>query len=429
LTVRLGVSGVPVAADQAAKSLVALAWAPILSGIPAADLRRLARTASPVVAQLGEILFRAGDELGDLLLIQAGAVKIANEFDGHSLPIAIAGPGDFIGASSAADDPRTTCTATAIEHSELIAVRRHVLREVLEHHDQAARQLRAVLEWRRNLAGAVAGNQGRLTAPRNARVISVHSPRGGAGTTTMAVSLARALSRANPRNVVLVDLSLPFNQCAFLTCSLPTSSLARAQQAPAQHREDVLLSAVFAHPSGFGLLAGVLRPEESDLVTVDSVAQAIQVLRREFAFVVLDVGSRNPGLVRVAFDRSDDVLIVMTPDLPALRDVAILRGSLGSLVHRMRVIVNHPLSTKVLDTNVMRGMLDFENVSGVEHDRSLLDAASRGDLLSVSQHSSPVGRAASSLATELASSSRQAGHNGRARESQGPSWMAGRALR
>lgn len=424
MTIRLGASGAPMPADQAARSLVALAWAPILSGIPAGDQRRLARAASLVQVRQGDTVFRAGDELHDLLLIQEGAITIASEFDGHSLPIAFIGPGDLIGSGSATTDPKTTCTATAVEDSALVAVPRPVLLEVLANYGEVARQLRGLRERRRNLASAVAGIQARLSVQRNARVVSVHSPRGGAGSTTLAVSLARALARDNPRNVVLVDLSLPFNHCAFLTRSLPTSSLARVQQAPAEHREDVLLSAVGAHPSGFGLLAGVLRPEESDLVTADAVAQAIQVLRREFAFVVVDIGSTLQWLVRTALDRSDDILVVMTPDLPALRDVATLRTALAPLVHRIRVVVNHPAAAKVLDTNVVREMLGVETVFEVEHDRAVLNATSQGDLVSVAAHSA-MARAASSLAGELTSWNRDPGRNGRVRESRHSSWMPG----
>jgi pilus assembly protein CpaE len=425
-TLRLDASTGPVAADQALVCLAALAWAPILGTLPGPDQRRLARAATPRLARKSDVLFAVGDESRSVFLVRSGVIKIAADSDGHSLPVALLGPGDLVGTSALVGDYTSAYTATVIEDAELVSLPRVVLRRVLADHPEAARQLRAVFERRRNLVAVVTANQGRLTRPGNGRVISVHSPRGGAGTTTVAVTLARILARDHPRSVLLVDLSLPYNQCAFLTSMAPTTSLARVQQAPAEHRDDILLSGICAHESGFGLLAGVLRFEESDLITAELVARAIQTLRREFAYVVIDVGTHEPALARAALERSDHVLMVVPPDLAALKDTVSLRQSLGWLAPRLRLVVNHPAAKQALDGDAMRRMLAVETITEIPHDRPVADAFARGALPSLSGTSSAVARAAAGLAREMAPASAQPTRERQAREPRQRSrWIVG----
>ncbi len=421
----LDASGRPVAADRAARALAALAWAPILGRLPPSDQRLLARAAVCRVARKGDVLLRRGEECRALSVLESGAVKIAADSpQGHSLPVALVGPGDLVGTSAVADHKGSAYTATAIEDSQLVSLPRQVLRRVLADRPEAARQLRSVLDQRQQSAAAVTGSQRRLTANQNGRVVSVHSPRGGAGTTTIAVNLAQALARERPRHVVLVDLALPFNQCAVWTQSVPTTSLARTTQAPADHREDILLSGIYRLTSGLGLLTGVLRPEEADLMTAELIAQCLQVLRREFAYVVLDVGTHLLPLVRATLERSDHVLLATTPDLLALRDVVYLRQSMRWLTNRTHVVVNHPTPTRVLDDEAIRRTLSVEALTDLGHDRSIMRAIARGEIMSRTARSS-LARAVDDLASKLTSGA-QTGRGARRSDRHGRSrWILG----
>src|SRR5439155_2334554 len=99
-----------------------------------------------------------------------------------------------------------------------------------------------------------------------ARLVATYSPKGGVGKTTLALNLAAALAHQNRGDVLLLDLSLPFNHAALLANLAPSTCLARLADLE-QGFEERLESAVVYHPTGFLLLSTALTPEEADLVT------------------------------------------------------------------------------------------------------------------------------------------------------------------
>ena len=150
------------------------------------------------------------------------------------------------------------------------------------------------------------------------RVISILSPKGGTGKTTVAVNLAVGLARRLPNKVLLLDLDTQFGDCAAALGLQPEHSLIQAM-ASASYERSAMKVFLSSHTSGLALL-----PPPDDLVAVDSIdfdqlKRAIAALIEEFPFVVIDTASGIDSAAIAAMEFSTDLLFVSTTDVPSIR--------------------------------------------------------------------------------------------------------------
>lgn len=152
------------------------------------------------------------------------------------------------------------------------------------------------------------------------RVITVVSPKGGSGKTTVAVNLAIGLARRAPKKVALLDFDVQFGDCASALGLRPEYSLVDAVGA-ASHDRSALKVFLAAHASGLALLA-----PPDDLVAVDdidqdSVKRTFAAFTEEFPYVVVDTASGVDRFSLAAMEQATDLLVVSTTDVPSIRAV------------------------------------------------------------------------------------------------------------
>lgn len=163
-----------------------------------------------------------------------------------------------------------------------------------------------------------------LTAPAEEvaadpnRIITILSPKGGAGKTSSATNLAVGLAKKFPREVVLVDLDLQFGDVASNLRLHPTTTITDVARAWPVDSAQVKL-ALTPHQSGLYTLCGPLNPAEADEITADHVSGVLRALHRSFKFVVVDT---DPGLserVLSALDVSTDMVMICSTEVPSIR--------------------------------------------------------------------------------------------------------------
>jgi len=154
---------------------------------------------------------------------------------------------------------------------------------------------------------------------RAGQVLSVYSPKGGVGCTTIATNLAVALA-ARGSSVALVDLSLEFGDVGSVLDLSSVNSIVELlghDQLP----DDLVNEALVLHSSGVRVL---LAPKDLTVVeTIDpeDVVTLVEKLAGRFDYVVCDLWSSLEELSMRVMEAADRVLIVTTPELPALHSV------------------------------------------------------------------------------------------------------------
>jgi pilus assembly protein CpaE len=151
------------------------------------------------------------------------------------------------------------------------------------------------------------------------RVITVASPKGGVGKTTVSTNLAIGLTAAAPQSTVLVDLDVQFGDVASALGLVPEYTLPDAVRGPASEDTMVLKTFLTQHPSGLYAVCGAESPAEGDTVSGDDVTRLLASLAREFRYVVVDTAPGLSEQTLAALDRASDVVMLTSMDVPGVR--------------------------------------------------------------------------------------------------------------
>ncbi len=168
------------------------------------------------------------------------------------------------------------------------------------------------------VAGAVPVVEARVQTAGN--VVSVFSSKGGVGCSTIVVNLAIALQQNAAVKVAVVDTSLQFGDIGVLLNLYARTTIADLAT-HADELDDELITDVFIpHSSGVKALLAPPRPEVADTVTPSLIADILERLQTMFDIIIVDTGSVIDDVVLNVLDVSDKIIVVTTPEIPAIKD-------------------------------------------------------------------------------------------------------------
>lgn len=239
-------------------------------------------------------------------------------------------------------------------------------------------------------------------------LVTFFSAKGGVGTTTLAVNTALLLAGAGhakdqlpsnngsrpPTRVLLIDLVLQFGQVATHLNLTPRYDLAGlAGDEPALADPELARAYLSAHSSGLSVLAAPSRPEADFEVSVEHVQRIIEVLRPSFDFIVVDLGSRLDPRTIWLLEEADAHIIVLFPELAALRATSMLRAFLSdtaTLRAKTHYVVNHILPKEPLKMRDVENLLRSKLAAEVPFvDIEMIRAVNEGAPLVLSRPASP----------------------------------------
>ena len=207
--------------------------------------------------------------------------------------------------------------------------------------------------------------RGRLTSSTLAqktggKALGLLGCRGGAGTTTLAVHLAVFLSRLFGRKVLIVDQHRQLGHVG-LYLGLDGASYDFYELVRNVERLDrtLLDSFVTHHSSGLDMLPSPSVLSALPNVPPDAVERTVHFLAGMYEYVVLDLPDGLDDLNLVTIDRCDELYVIATPDVPALRDLSryidrLLQCSVSPA--KLKVVINRFCS---------RGAVSLEEIQTV----------------------------------------------------------------
>ena len=150
-------------------------------------------------------------------------------------------------------------------------------------------------------------------------MISLFSPKGGVGRTTLAYNLAVALGQEH--RVCLVDGSLQFSDLRGLL-RVPAVAPSIVNLPTDRIRDSDVAEVAWQDPSGIDILLAPPRVEMAEMVTIRDIEKALGILRQLYEFVIIDTRASLSDDVLVFLDAADLILQVLTYDSMAIRGLA-----------------------------------------------------------------------------------------------------------
>ena len=159
-------------------------------------------------------------------------------------------------------------------------------------------------------------------------LVSLFSPKGGVGRTTLAYNLAVALVGDQP--VCLIDGSLQFGDLRGLL-RVPPTTPSIADLPTERVRESDLSEVMWRDPSGIDVLLAPPRIEMAEMITTKDLESVVSLLRKLYAFVIVDTRAALTEDVLVFLDASDLILQVISFDAMAVRSLAMTRETFEAI--------------------------------------------------------------------------------------------------
>ena len=163
----------------------------------------------------------------------------------------------------------------------------------------------------------------RARAVKQATLVTVFSPRGGAGCSTVAVNLAIALQGERKANVLVVEGNLRFGALDAMLNLRLSRNITDLLPSLDDGDPENLHATTLVHSTGIRILAAPPSPEMADLVTVRHLEQIIALGRRRYDYLVADMGNRLDEHALRFLDAANRIFVLLTPDIPAIKNVRV----------------------------------------------------------------------------------------------------------
>ncbi|MBI5946178.1 MAG: response regulator [Chloroflexi bacterium] len=234
------------------------------------------------------------------------------------------------------------------------------------------------------------------------KIITVYSPKGGTGCTTIAVNLAIALNNEDTR-AVLVDANLQFGDVAVFVNEQGKNTILELAPRVDDLEPDVVEEILIKHEaSGVRILAAPQRPEMAERVSADQFSKVLEFLQRMYSYVVVDTSSILTDVILSTIDVSDVMVLVTTQEIPAIKNARLFLDLLKTMaINKDRIVF-------VMNRYDKRFSITPERVSeNLKHEVSTtipldekvaINAVNRGVPFMLENRSQPVGKGIFSLA-------------------------------
>jgi pilus assembly protein CpaE len=237
------------------------------------------------------------------------------------------------------------------------------------------------------------------------KIITIYSPKGGVGTTTLAVNLAISLHNEDTR-VVLVDANLQFGDVAVFVNEQGKNTLIeiapRVEELDAEIVQDIMIK---HEASGLHILPAPQRPEHAESISAEQFGRVLNMLRRLYAYIVVDTAPSLQDVTLTAIDNCDALVLVTTQEIPAIKNARLFLDLLQSLgIDRERIVFTMNKYDKRIAITPQRisENLKQEIAAVIPLDeRIVIPAVNRGVPFILENKAQPVGRGIFALAESV----------------------------
>ena len=239
--------------------------------------------------------------------------------------------------------------------------------------------------------------------PRNTFI--VFSPKGGVGTTTIAINLAISLQKTLNEEVLLIDGKHLFGHVA-LSLNLRTgNSITDLLTYAGMLDTRLIRQVVIKHMSGIHVLPSPISIFEAQGIKPDNLFKVIQSLQQAFSNIIIDGGNNLNENTVTYMDSSDKILLVLNPDLASMRDVRQFMEVAATLSYpkdKTLLILNQTGRKADVKREEIENILKVKIFGRIPSDENVaLSSLNEGVPILLKSPRHPISKAFSDITTEL----------------------------
>lgn len=234
------------------------------------------------------------------------------------------------------------------------------------------------------------------------KIITVFSPKGGTGCTTIAVNLAIALNNDDTR-AVLVDANLQFGDIAVFVNEQGKNTILELAPRIDELEAEVVEEILTRHEaSGIRILAAPQRPEMAEKVAPDQFTKVLQTLQRMYSYVVVDTASVVNDVILSAMDISDVIVLVTTQEIPSIKNARLALDLFqGMGMHKEKIVFamnRYDKRIAITPERVSENLKHEISATIPLDEKVVITAVNKGVPFMIDNKAQPVGRGIFSLA-------------------------------
>ncbi len=166
----------------------------------------------------------------------------------------------------------------------------------------------------------IVGRGTQETALRTGRIITVTGVRGGVGATTIATNLASHLGETTHRHTLLMDADLHGGTAALMVSAESSDALRTALEHPDRVDDLFLQRATTAVTDRLHVLCSEESLSRVNAIRPESVTELMDLLRRHYNFIVIDVPRAATAFNHAFLDAADQRILVLDSSIASIRD-------------------------------------------------------------------------------------------------------------
>ena len=152
------------------------------------------------------------------------------------------------------------------------------------------------------------------------RIITVFSPKGGAGVTTIAINLATNIHDMTDKPTVLVDLDLNAGDVTTFLNMKPTYTITDVTMNISRLDKTFLQGVISKHESGISVLAEPQKIEEGVSISSSEIKKVLSLLKSMYKYIIIDAETISERTT-TAIEMADMILLVFFMSLPSIKNM------------------------------------------------------------------------------------------------------------
>ena len=245
------------------------------------------------------------------------------------------------------------------------------------------------------------------TKQERCKMITVFSNKGGIGKTSIAANLALELAKVTKENVALIDLNFQFGDITTFMDLQPSFDISYMFDNLNSLNREFLYSTMEQYKNtSLYVLADSPYFRPSKQITSKQVAKFFEILKENFAYVIVDTDSAFDAKTITTLDQSDIIFLVTIVNLPALRNCQRclnLFEKMGYDDNKVQIIINRYMENDEISLEDVEKLLNKSVYFKIPNNYfALMASINKGVLLSELNSSSNVAQSYKELSFNVA---------------------------